>query len=221
MKITPTIHAFFWESMTENNCNTYLIDDAKKILIDPGHRHLFDHVERGLSALGLDVGDVDLVLCTHAHPDHLEAVSAFRKAGTLFALHRKDWELVVSMKPFVQAGYGIDARMPAPDFFLEEGTLKVGRRTLQVYHTPGHSPGSVCLYDPDEKVLFTGDLIFKEGLGRTDLPGGNSDQIKQSIRRLQGLDVEYLLSGHGPILSGKREIKENYDFLERYVFSYV
>jgi len=221
MKVIAIVHAFFWESMTENNCNTYLIDGKKKILIDPGHLHLFDHVARGLSALNLDKGDIHLVICTHAHQDHLEAATLFRKAGVLFTVHENEWKLIQSMSHFIEASYGISVDALAPDFFLAKGDLNVDGLDIRVFHTPGHSPGSVCLYLPAEKVLFTGDLIFKEGLGRTDLPGGNSAQIKESVRQLQDLDVEYLLPGHGEMLTGKNEIQDNYGFLERYVFAYV
>jgi glyoxylase-like metal-dependent hydrolase (beta-lactamase superfamily II) len=68
---------------------------------------------------------------------------------------------------------------------------------LSIFHTPGHSPGSATLYWPAQKALFTGDLIFKEGFGRTDLPGGDSATLKESIKRMAELDVELLLSGHG------------------------
>jgi len=125
------------------------------------------------------------------------------------------------MSHFIEASYGISVDALAPDFFLAKGDLNVDGLDIRVFHTPGHSPGSVCLYLPAEKVLFTGDLIFKEGLGRTDLPGGNSAQIKESVRQLQDLDVEYLLPGHGEMLTGKNEIQDNYGFLERYVFAYV
>jgi len=221
MQITRTVHAFFWESMMENNCNTYLIDGSKKILIDPGHAHLLDHVEEGLSALNLDAGDIHLVICTHAHPDHLEGAAAFRRAGSLFAVHETEWDLIQSMSRFVEENYGIGVDQLAPDILLREGEFAVLETVFQVFHTPGHSPGSICLYLPSEKVLFTGDLIFKEGLGRTDLPGGSGPEIKKSILGLRDLDVAYLLSGHGEMLAGREEIRANYDFLERYVFPYV
>jgi glyoxylase-like metal-dependent hydrolase (beta-lactamase superfamily II) len=72
-----------------------------------------------------------------------------------------------------------------------------------------------------EKTLFTGDLIFKEGLGRTDLPGGNGTQLKESIRRMADLDVEWLLSGHGDIISGKNEVQRNFAQVEQFYFTYV
>ncbi|MBW2158037.1 MAG: MBL fold metallo-hydrolase, partial [Deltaproteobacteria bacterium] len=72
-----------WESMSANNCNTYLIDGPTRILIDPGHRHLFDHVNQGLMELNLTLEDIGLIICTHAHPDHMEAVQLFNKIPTL------------------------------------------------------------------------------------------------------------------------------------------
>ena len=81
---------------------------------------------------------------------------------------------------------------------------------MKVFHTPGHSPGSVSLYWPDKKVLFTGDLIFKDGVGRTDLPGGDSSLLKESIKRLKGLEIEWLLPGHGDMVSGAKEVRANF-----------
>jgi glyoxylase-like metal-dependent hydrolase (beta-lactamase superfamily II) len=92
---------------------------------------------------------------------------------------------------------------------------------MQVFHTPGHSPGSLCLYWPMQKALFSGDLVFKEGLGRTDLPGGEGATIKESIKRMSQLDVELLLSGHGEIVSGAQEVKSNFDQIEDFWFRYV
>jgi glyoxylase-like metal-dependent hydrolase (beta-lactamase superfamily II) len=79
MKIANNLHAFIWQSMTANNCNAYFIDGPTRVLIDPGHRALFEHVERGLGDLGLKTDDIDLIVCTHAHPDHLEAVQLFKQ----------------------------------------------------------------------------------------------------------------------------------------------
>jgi glyoxylase-like metal-dependent hydrolase (beta-lactamase superfamily II) len=121
----------------------------------------------------------------------------------------------------MSAAFGIDIDTFAPDFFLQEGDLSLDGLEMKVYHTPGHSPGSVCLYWPVQKALFTGDLVFKEGLGRTDLPGGDGALIKESIQRMSQLDVELLLSGHGEIISGAREVKSNFEQIKDFWFRYV
>jgi len=218
MELTPQMHAFIWSSPNTNNCNTYLIrTDEKAILVDPGHAHLFDHVRIGLDRLNLDLEAIDLVICTHAHPDHIEAVRLFNDTPALFALHRTEWDLVQKLAPRM----GIDIDGFSPNFLLDEGELTVGDVALTVYHTPGHSPGAITLHWPSQGALFTGDLIFKGGLGRTDLPGGNGGQLKESIRRMAGLEAEWLLSGHGEVLSGAAAVRENFIQVEQMWFDYV
>jgi len=221
MKINDHLHAFLWRSMSANNCNTYLIDGPARVLIDPGHLTLFDHVQSGLSDLGLEPKDMDLVICTHAHPDHIEAVQLFKKASVVFALHKEEWELVQKMRRYMGPGMeqAIDAM--TPDLFLKQGDLKVKDLTLEVYHTPGHSPGSVTLLWPEYKALFTGDVVFNQGIGRTDLPGGNGQQLKTSIKRLAELDVEMVLSGHGDMVSGAEAVARNFEHIEKVWFNYI
>jgi hydroxyacylglutathione hydrolase len=221
MKILDSLHAFIWQSPTANNCNAYFIDGPTRILIDPGHRALFEHVDRGLKNLGLKPDDIDVVVCTHAHPDHLEAVQLFKEKSALFALNEIEWQWVADEGRQMSAAFGIDMDALAPDFFLKEGALSLDGLELQVFLTPGHSPGSICLYWPMHKALFTGDLVFKDGLGRTDLPGGDGIKIKESIRRMAQLDVELLLSGHGDVVTGAREVKSNFERLESFWFNYV
>ncbi len=220
MQVTDDIHAFIWTSASANNCNTFLLGGPAPILIDPGHLHLFDHVRRGLDELELAISDIGLVLCTHAHPDHIEAVQLFKQQGVPFALHREGWRLIEAMKSQISA-MGADIEAITPDFFLREGDLSVHGVDLRVFHTPGHSPGSCCFYLPDLKALFTGDLVFKDGLGRTDLPGGSGEQLKQSILRMAALDTDWMLPGHGNFLKGKEEIQRNYSAVEQFYFSYV
>ena len=221
MWILDNIYGFIWESMTQNNCNTYLIDGPTRILIDPGHLSLFGHVQEGLEKLNLDEKDIGLVLCTHAHPDHMEAVQLFKDTSALFTLHEQEWELVKTTLNHYGAAAKVRLEDNRPDFLLKEGDFSVHGLDFKVFHTPGHSPGSVCLYWPDKKVLFTGDLIFKEGLGRTDLPGGNGAKLKESIKRLADLDIEWVLPGHGDMISGTREVEQNFKAIESYWFSYV
>ena len=221
MQLDKQLHAFIWRSMSVNNCNTYLIDRSRRILIDPGHSAYFDHVESGLRELGLTVADIDVVLCTHAHPDHIEAVQLFKEAGALFGLHAADWELVRQMAPHLQAAGGFSLDALTPDLLLQEGELNIGDTQLMVYHTPGHSPGSVCFYWPLGKVLVTGDLVFKAGVGRTDLPGGDGRQLKHSIQRVAGLEVDHLLPGHGDTISGAQEVQRNFQRLDSAYLSYL
>ena len=221
MKILDNLHAFIWQSLTANNCNAYFIDGPTRILIDPGHRALFEHVDLELKNLGLKTDDIDLVVCTHAHPDHLEAVQLFKKKSALFTLNENEWQWAATEGKQMSAAFGIDLEDLSPDFFLQEGALSVNGLELQVFLTPGHSPGSVCLYWPMHKALFTGDLVFKDGLGRTDLPGGDGTKIKESIRRMSQLDVELLLSGHGDVITGAQEVKSNFEHIKSFWFDYV
>ncbi|MBT8369878.1 MAG: MBL fold metallo-hydrolase [Deltaproteobacteria bacterium] len=210
-----------WDSRTANNCNTYLIDGPTRILIDPGHRNLFNHVENGLKQLELSLRDIDLVICTHAHPDHLEAVQLFTEIPTLFTLHKEEWQWVAGIGKQMSAAFGIDMDALQPDFFLKEGCLSLDGLELNIIHTPGHSPGSAALYWPLQKALFSGDLVFKGGVGRTDLPGGNSTKLKESIKRLTNLEVQWLLSGHGEIISGAKEVQKNFQDIEQFWLRYV
>jgi glyoxylase-like metal-dependent hydrolase (beta-lactamase superfamily II) len=220
MQVTDNLHAFIWKSHTENNCNTYLINGTTPILLDPGHVHLFDHVLRSLDTVDLALDDLGVILCTHAHPDHIEAVEKNIPSSALIAIHQADWEMVRAMEPQL-LGMGLRLENVNPDFFVTEGTLDIGGTRLQVFHTPGHSPGSVCYYWPHHKVLFTGDLIFKEGLGRTDLPGGSSTQLKESILRMAALDIEWILPGHGEIIQGADAVRRNFEQLESFYFMYI
>jgi glyoxylase-like metal-dependent hydrolase (beta-lactamase superfamily II) len=220
MKIFDQLYGFMWESMTRNNCNTYLIDGPTRILIDPGHADLFDHVHKSLSELGMGIEDIGLVICTHGHPDHIEAVQLFGEEPALMTLHEDEWQLIKSMDAYLEA-FDIRPDMITPDFFLGPGDFSVNGLGFEVIHTPGHSPGSVSLYWPDKKALFTGDVVFNGGLGRTDLPGGDGALLKESILRLSELDVEWVLPGHGEIISGANEVKLNFGQLETVWFNYI
>ena len=220
MQVFNQLHAFLWQSVTTNNCNAYLIDGPTRILIDPGHAALFDHVEVGLKKLGLSITDVGLVLCTHAHPDHIEAVALFKNTPSLFSLHKNEWQLVQAYKQRYP-DMGFQPEQFQPDFLLTEGSLEINGIELEIYHTPGHSPGGICIYWPQAKALFSGDLIFKNGLGRTDLPGGDSTQLKASIQRMADLDLDWILPGHGQWISGAGEVKENFKRIKQTYFAYI
>ena len=215
MKLISNLHAFIWQSTSGNNANTYLIDGPTRILIDPGHKTFFNHVEHHLEALGLGMDDIGLIVCTHAHPDHMEAVQLFSGRPALVALHLQEWQFLKTVDQRIRAALKLDPKALAPHFFIQEGDLAVNGLDFQILHTPGHSPGSVSLYWPQEKALITGDVVFKAGFGRTDLPGGNRNLLKKSIQRLARLDIEWLLPGHGDIIAGADQVKSNFERLLR------
>jgi len=219
MKIFDNLHFFPWNSMTANNCNTYFIDGEKRILVDPGHYHLFDHVRDELSRLSLSPEDIEMVIITHAHPDHMEGIKIFQETDAQIAVSSEEMEFIKTVAPH----YGEILGIPEfePGILLQEGDLKIGNLNFEVIHTPGHSPGSVCLYWPDRKTLFTGDVVFDQGIGRTDLPGGDGEKLKESIRKISRLDVDYLLTGHGDIVTGKEAVKQNFKAIEDFWFGYI
>jgi len=219
MKILDDLHAFLWFNPGANNCNSFLIHGSKKILVDPGHASLFGHVRDNLEGLSLGPGDMDLVIATHGHPDHIEGLPLFKEAPASTALHFLELDFIKERAPH----YGESIRVGdfEPDLLLQDGDLVVGDDHFQVLHTPGHSPGSVCLYWPARKALFTGDVVFNQGVGRTDLPGGSGEELKESIRKISRLDVEILLPGHGDIIQGADFVKANFSEIERAWFAYL
>ncbi len=221
MKLHDGLYGYFWSGY-ENNCNTYLLAGEKLTLIDPGHAHLFPRAEAAMRADGFRVQDIDLVLVTHCHPDHIEAVEyVCRQSGARFALHREEDAFARTTGMELARALGMELPDVAPSFLLQSGTLELGDddpMALEGLHTPGHSPGSVCFYWPDRKALITGDLVFAQGVGRTDFPGGDPAALAASIDRVACLDVALLLPGHGPAVRGEEAVKTNYEQIRRMFF---
>ena len=213
MKIFEGLYAFIWRGRSENNCNTYFIEGRKRILIDPGHNHLLRHVEASLKRINRQLHEMDVLLVTHGHPDHLEGVTGFDER-TLFGMGGEEYQ-------WLQQYAGHYFQCPVPDFFLQEGDLTIGDETFEVFVTPGHSPASICLYWPRQKALFTGDVVFNRSIGRSDLPGGNGALLKASIEKLASLDVDYLLSGHGEPVIGKEAVRKNFQIIKEAWFPYL
>ena len=219
MEIFDGLHAFIWRDPSVNNCNSFFIDGEKKVLFDPGHQHLFGHISDGLSRLSLTSQDIDLVIVTHGHPDHMEAVKRFSGTSTPIAIPAVEMAFIRNLPPQLAGTLGVEGF--EPDILLQEGDLNIGGIGLQVIHTPGHSPGSICIYWPETKVLFTGDVVFNQGVGRTDLPGGDGQKLKESINRISEIEADYLLAGHGDIVTGRDRVRANFEEIKRAWFAYI
>ncbi|MBN2241693.1 MAG: MBL fold metallo-hydrolase [Acidobacteria bacterium] len=222
MKIFDNFYIYLWQGR-DNNCNACLLAGVLKggrhLLVDPGHVRTPSYREPGLEKLareigrdGLDYSSVGLVIVTHGHPDHCEAAAVLqRETGALVAMHRADEEM------FQMLG-------GRADIYLQEGTLELanGSKTgLEIFHSPGHSPGHVTIYWPSRKALIAGDCIFYRSTGRTDLPGGSHQALRDSIERMSRLDVECLLCGHPyghpGFIRGREEVRENFELILSYL----
>ncbi len=181
-------------------CNCTLLGDEETreaIVIDPGDE--VSRIHRRLSELGLKLKQI---LVTHAHIDHVGgAVKLKRLTGAPIYLNENDVPLLKMME--AQAAWvGVPTpEVSAPDSDLTDG-MQVGleRYPARVLHTPGHTQGSVCLHFEPLKMVIAGDTLFAGSIGRTDLPGGNSRQIIDSIQSvlLALPDETRVLPGHGP-----------------------
>lgn len=180
--------------------NPYLVvcgETAQAALIDPGA-----DAELLWQAV-VDAGaTLTAIVLTHAHLDHVGAVETLRqRAGVPVYLHPDDDILLAGV---VEQGrlFGLQTEpvAPAERQLLHGAQLQIGALTFEIIHTPGHSPGGVCLYLAAEQTLLAGDTLFRRGVGRTDLPGGDARQLLASIaERLWPLpDDVAVYPGHGP-----------------------
>jgi len=192
-------------------CNCTIMGDEdshEAIVIDPGDE--VARIHKRLTELGLQLRQI---LVTHAHIDHVGgALKLKRLTGAPIFLNEKDLPLLKMME--AQAAWlGTSTPETAPpDENLADGlVVGLARYPAQVIHTPGHTQGSVCLHFAPLKVLIAGDTLFAGSIGRTDLPGGNFDQIIDSIHsNLLALPGEtQVLPGHGPATTIGEERRSN------------
>lgn len=191
----------------QSNC--YLVYDETSrdaIVIDPG-----DEPGRMLKAMELQGVKVTSIVCTHAHFDHVGGVKKLKeKTGATICLHQDDLPVYERVENQGSAWGFLIEQPPHPDRLLREGDeIPVGRYRLTVLHTPGHSPGSICLFG--EGVLFTGDTVFAGSIGRTDFPGGSLEAMKSSFRRIMRFPPEIVLyPGHGNWSTVADERRDNF-----------
>jgi hydroxyacylglutathione hydrolase len=182
------------------HCNCTILGDEvtrEAMVVDPG-----DNLPEILSRLQKHGLTVRQIVVTHAHIDHVGGAAQLRKlTGAPVVMNQQDLGLLGMME--MQGGWlGVPTPQVAPPDASAEDGLALGLATLpaQVLHTPGHTPGSICLLFPDQHLLLAGDTLFAGSIGRTDLPGGDGQQILRSLReRLLVLpDTTRVVPGHGP-----------------------
>ena len=200
-------------NMIQENC--YVVSDETKecIIVDCGayyeeeRRAIVDYIRHN------QLTPKHLV-ATHGHIDHNFGNNTIYEAFGLKPEVEADDEQLINMLPQQAqaiAGVELDYKMPPVGKYLREtDTISVGSHTFTLLHTPGHTPGGVFYYCKEEKVAFSGDTLFRGSIGRTDLPGGNSFLIIQSLRMIAQLpDDTTILPGHGQQTTIGYELRSN------------
>ncbi|MCM3765272.1 MBL fold metallo-hydrolase [Neobacillus niacini] len=192
--------------------NCYIVEDKEKncLIVDPGGeaKKLINLLNsRGIKPLA--------VLLTHAHFDHIGAVDEVRDAYKVpVYLHKQEEKWLGDPMLNGSQFFPVIEPMrinPADHLLTAEGLLNIGNFAFTVFHTPGHSPGSVSFYFESEGFVISGDALFQGSIGRTDLPGGNQSQLLKSIHdKLLTLPEDtYVLSGHGMVTTIGDEMDSN------------
>ena len=178
--------------------NTYVVNDEQGniLLIDPAcatayeKQQLLNYINRQSSNRQLSI------VATHGHLDHLwGAAWACKQWNTSVLIPEEDIPMVEKM----QLQYNMfDIPLTAEPFPINSLTSQISNLKCQILSTPGHTPGSISIYFPEDKILFSGDTLFQMGYGRTDLPGGNYYQLIQSLKTLFALPPDTkVYAGHG------------------------
>jgi glyoxylase-like metal-dependent hydrolase (beta-lactamase superfamily II) len=196
---------------SELGTNAYLILSKKPAIIDPGT--YADVVIQKLDEY--NVKTPEFIILTHYHYDHSQDVLEIRElTKAKVMMHEADFQMLQKRLDVKWYKNFSDFK---PDILLKGNeTIDLGDCILDVIHTPGHSPGSICLYEQKSRSLISGDTIFSYGsVGRTDFPGGNSEELKKSVERLSKLDIKKLYPGHGEITDKEvnEQIRESLEFV--------
>jgi glyoxylase-like metal-dependent hydrolase (beta-lactamase superfamily II) len=205
------IHSFCFNPFQEN---TYVLynDQKEAIIIDPG---MYSELEfkQFLQFINKNELSPKLLLNTHCHLDHVFGNNFVSEQFQLTAHFHSNEQIVIDRLPEASAKWGvISEAYKGPVKYINDGEIiPFVNDKLKVLLTPGHSPGSVCFYIAEQEILIGGDLVFMDGVGRTDLPGSNPMDLIKSIRDkiLPLPDTTIIFSGHGPETNLSREKRQN------------
>lgn len=176
--------------------NIYIVDN--ELMIDTGTGAYFQIIKENLENLGLHPTEIKSIVNTHCHFDHTGGDKKFRDiCKAKIFIHKEDKKALEAGNTMAEM-FNEQPRSVTVDKTIKEGDMiKTKNFSLEVIWTPGHTPGSICLYDRKKKILFSGDTVFSDGIGRTDMRGGDAKAMKESLKKLSGIKVDYLLPGHG------------------------
>ncbi len=185
---------------TREGSNIYLI--GNELLIDSG---LARGSEKLIEVLKKINAKPKLLVNTHLHHDHCGGNYAIKKLfSAQICMHASDAQLLSKNHDYALSelfgekftDFEIDRRVS------EGEIIKASGMEFKIIHTPGHTPGSICLWEKSRKLLISGDTFFGYGIGRTDLPGGSEKELFNSLKKLSKLDAKILLPGHGNVIKG-------------------
>jgi len=197
----------------EYQTNCYILRESKAaedcLIIDTGLQadELVDFLQRH------NLDPIAVVL-THGHVDHVTGLAELRSRfpNIKVCIHKLDAGMLTGEKDNLSSIAGVLFSPEHADFTIEEGdVIEQANIKLAVLHTPGHTPGGICLYSKDDGIIFTGDTLFADSIGRTDFPGGNGTQLIKSIKqKLCTLPDETIVyPGHGPQTTMEQEKAHN------------
>ncbi len=187
--------------ISDADSNIYLLDDT---IIDTGTGFNFTKLYTIFKSLGKSFSDIKQIINTHGHFDHIGGNGYFLNAK--IAIHEKDAHIIENADEKDSYADYFDGHLKPRkvDQKLKEGDIIKG---LKVIYTPGHTPGSICLLNEKNSIMFSGDTVFSDGVGVTDMPGGDEVALAKSIEKLSGLKFDKLLPGHGePVLENANNV---------------
>lgn len=215
VEIYPNIYQIFGRN---RSAHAYLIKGRlKNVLIDSCLPDSIDYVSECLAEVGLAPTDLDMVLLTHEHIDHAGGAPFFGRYA-IIAAHRLAANKLTLRDEFVLMNKAFDSVADEfhIDIFLNEGTtINLGNYELQVISTPGHCSGAICFYEPNHRLLFSGDVVMANGIVGGVLQSGNISDYIHSLKRLSSLKIDHLYPGHGKISAkGEADVVSGIDRLE-------
>lgn len=188
------------------NCYILECEETRSAaVIDPG-----DEAERIISVINDRELQLEFIINTHGHVDHIVANAELKEnTSAPLCIHSADADMLVNPQKNLSFFIGVPVSSPESDRLLANGDiLEIGTIRLKIMHTPGHSPGSICLLSGD--CVFTGDLLFAGGIGRYDFPGSSYEKLADSLRKIMTLDDDLVVyPGHGPATTIGDERKTN------------